>query len=249
MYINKDSHSLFSLYKTLILENFDLDTIIQDDGINPEIWPRLELKIQRCKFALMKKSIFIGNVLNRLKVCFSVDFDTMAVDDFGNIYINPKYALNLTEPQVTGVLAHEAMHVITLSFFRKRGRDHGLWNIATDYIMNMYLFADGFEMDEGGCDPILMNDRWVIPELKGKKTIKNLDITEMSADGLYDILKDIAHPTKGKGGGNEPVPVEVGDVIFDEKQGKYGVVTSIDPRTKVVTSTEISEAEIDQHLK
>ena len=248
MHLGKDSRTLFNLYRTFILENFDLDTIVKGDEISPEIWPRLELKIQRCKFALMKKSIFIGNVLNRLKVCFSTDIDTMAVDDFGNIYINPKYALDLTEPQVMGVLAHEAMHVVTLSFFRKRGRDHQLWNIATDYIMNMYLFADGFVMDEGGCDPVLKGDRWVIPELKGKKTIKDLDITEMSADKLYDILKDVANPTKGKGG-EGPVEVTVGDVIFDERQNKYGVVTNVDPRTKVVTSTEISKAEIDQHLK
>lgn len=249
MYLGKDSHTLFNLYRTLILESDD--TVVQGNSIDPKIWPKLELKIQRCKYALMKKSIFIGNVLARLKVCFSTDIDTMAVDDYGNIYINPSYALKLTEDQVVGVLAHEAMHVITLSFFRKRGRDHQLWNVATDYIMNMYLFADGFVMDEGGCDPVKKGDRWVIPELKGKKTVKDLDITEMSADKLYDIIKDIALPKQNQPGQGQsgPMPITVGDVIYDEKKGKYGIVTSIDPKTKIIDSTEIPESEIDQHLK
>ena len=248
MHLGRDSKALFSLYKNLILES--LDTIVQGDMIDPKIWPKLELKIQRCKYLLMKKSIFIGNVLARLKVCFATDIDTMAVDDYGNIYINPSYALNLTEEQVVGVLAHEAMHVITLSFFRKRGRDHKLWNIATDYIMNMYLFQDGFVMDEGGCDPVNKGGRWVIPELKGRKTIKDLDITEMSADKLYDIIKDVANPPDQQpGGGSGPMPVSIGDVVYDEKTGKYGVVTAVDVKTQTVTSTEISQAEIDQHLK
>jgi len=247
MYLGKDSRTLFDLYKTLILESDD--SVVQGDMIDPKIWPKLELKIQRCKYLLMKKSIFIGNVLARLKVCFATDIDTMAVDDYGNIYINPSYALKLTEDQVVGVLAHEAMHVITLSFFRKRGRNHYLWNIATDYIMNMYLFQDGFTMDEGGCDPVKKGDRWIIPELKGKKVIKNLDITEMSADKLYDIIKDVAcEPKDQKSQGQGPIPINIGDVIYDEKKGKYGIVTSIDPRTKELTSKEISEAEIDQHL-
>jgi hypothetical protein len=248
MYLGKDSRTLFNLYKTLILESED--TVVQGDMIDPKIWPKLELKIQRCKYLLMKKSIFIGNVLARLKVCFANDIDTMAVDDYGNIYINPSYALKLTEDQVVGVLAHEAMHVITLSFFRKRGRNHHLWNIATDYIMNMYLFQDGFVMDEGGCDPVEKGDRWVIPELKGKKTVKDLDITEMSADKLYDIIKDVAgEPEDQKSKGQGPVPINVGDVIYDEKKGKYGIVTSIDAKTRELTSKEISEAEIDQHLQ
>jgi hypothetical protein len=245
MYFKKENQNLFDLYKTLILESED--AVVQGDSINPKVWAKLELKIQRCKYALMKKSIFIGNVLARLKVCFSTDIDTMAVDDYGNIYINPSYALNLTEEQVVGVLAHEAMHVITLSFFRKRGRDHQLWNIATDYIMNMYLFADGFVMDEGGCDPVKKGDRWVIPELKGKKTIKDLDITEMTADKLYSIIESIATPKQGQqGGSGGPVPINIGDVIYDELTGKYGVVTAVG---KTIHSTEIPESEIDKHLK
>jgi predicted metal-dependent peptidase len=245
MYFKRENNNLYSLYKTLILESED--TIVQDGMIDPKTWAKLELKIQRCKYQLMKKSIFIGNVLARLKVCFSIDIDTMAVDDYGNIYINPSYALKLTEEQVVGVLAHEAMHVITLSFFRKRGRDHQLWNVATDYIMNMYLFQDGFVMDEGGCDPVKKGDKWIIPELKGKKTLKDLDISEMSADKLYDILESIALPKDQRsGGGAGTLPVNIGDVIYDEVTGKYGVVTAVG---KQIHSTEIPESEVEKHLK
>jgi Putative metallopeptidase domain len=249
MYFRKENQNLFDLYRSLIVEStkadIDIKDIVKDGMIDPKVWPKLELKIQRCKYLLMKKSIFIGNVLARLKVCFSTDIDTMAVDDYGNIYISPSYALKLSEDEVVGVLAHEAMHIITLSFFRKRGRDHQLWNIATDYIMNMYLFQDGFVMDEGGCDPVKKGDRWVIPELKGKKTVKDLDVTEMSADKLYDILVDIAIP-KDQRGQQSALPIEVGDVIYDEVKGKYGVVTAVG---KDIHSTEIPESEIDKHLK
>jgi hypothetical protein len=216
------------------------------NGIDPKTWAKLELTIRRCKYALMRKSVFIGNVLARLKICFTNDIDTMAVDDYGNIYISPKFALSISEDEVTAVLAHEAFHIINMTFFRKRGRDHELWNIATDYLMNMYLLQDGFKLPECGCNPVKKGDRWVIPVLRGTKEIKDTDITELSADDLYNILYSIAVP-RNKGGGDSSI--NVGDVVYDETTKKYGVVTSINPKTNKVQSREIPESEVERHLK
>ena len=244
MYYRREDHNLFGLYRSLILESNDTEV----DVIDPVTWGKLELTIRRCKYVLMKRSIFIGNVLARLKICFTNDIPTMAVDDFGNIYISPKFALSLSEEDIVSILAHEAMHIITLSFPRRRGREMKIWNIATDYIMNMYLQQDGFKFPDGFCNPVEKGGRWIIPELKGTKTIKNLDITEMSANELYDIIIQIAVPPDQQQGQGGPQEIEVGDIIRDTKTGRYGKVTSIDKATGRVTSTEIPKSEVEKHL-
>ena len=77
----------------------------------------------------------LGVILSKLNVRIVNSNDpivtTMAVDPMGNLYINPKFSDTLSEGEFYGVLAHEALHHANGTFWRKKDRDHTLWNIAT----------------------------------------------------------------------------------------------------------------------
>lgn len=74
---------------------------------------------------------------------------TAAVDGV-NIFINPDFFLSLSRQEQIFLLCHEAEHVMKLHHTRKGGRDHELWNQATDYAINDLLIQAGLTMPENG---------------------------------------------------------------------------------------------------
>lgn len=102
---------------------------------------------------------------NRISVA-AVDAETR------EIFVNP--AAGLGELECRFVLAHELLHVGLRHPNRCRGRDHELWNVACDYVVNGWLVEMGVgELPRLG----VLYD----PELKG-----------LSADAVYDrIVTDL----------------------------------------------------------
>lgn len=72
----------------------------------------------------------------------------IAFTDGKGIYINEPYiqtaeklmGKKFTLKNYMFIIAHEAMHLMTLTIDRKGNRDHELWNQATDYAINSILF-------------------------------------------------------------------------------------------------------------
>ena len=84
------------------------------------------------------------------------------------IYINP--GAGLTERECRFVMAHELLHVGLRHSARSEGRDHFLWNVACDYVINGWLI----EMEVGDVPTVgLLHD----PALKGE-----------SAESVYDRI-------------------------------------------------------------
>ena len=84
------------------------------------------------------------------------------------IYINP--AAGLSELECRFVMAHELLHVGFRHTARFEGRDHYLWNVACDYVINGWLI----EMEVGDIPAMgLLHD----PALKGE-----------SAESVYDRI-------------------------------------------------------------
>lgn len=110
------------------------------DASKLSVPPEVELVEQRfaaARFFLQKHFPLFYAMLAKMSVIYTYDVDTMAVDDKGNIYINPVFgSKSLTYNQFVGVIIHEVFHVANLTFARKKDRDHRLWNICTDVIMN-----------------------------------------------------------------------------------------------------------------
>lgn len=88
----------------------------------------------------------------------------------GEIYVNP--AAGLTEEEWRFVLAHEYLHAGLQHHARRSGRDHYLWNIACDFVINAWLHDMQIgAMPQNG----LMYD----------ETLKN-----QSAEEIYDTLTE-----------------------------------------------------------
>ncbi len=210
---------LYDIYRNIYRDRVNLtESEGGDDAVAnfpPEKFKELDMKIVRAKYRLYKDFPFFGLILMRLKTVITTDIPTMAVDDNNNIYINPSFALNdLSFDEMVGVLAHETFHVANLTLFRLRGRHHELWNIATDYIMNRDLLANGLKLPSLGLIPVNSNDKWSIKvKLNGK--MSTIDITDMTAEELYDAIITQAkqNAQNGQGGqGGQGAGINISDL-------------------------------------
>ena len=107
-------------------------------------------------------------IIEDLDTCQKHDISIAAVNAWdGEIYIN--ISMNLPEEEWRFVMAHEFLHAALLHHRRCEGRDPYLWNIATDYVINGWLF----EMQIGVMPEGVLFD----PAFKNK-----------SAEEIYDII-------------------------------------------------------------
>lgn len=96
------------------------------------------------------------------------DIDTAATDG-QNIFYNPDYIGTLTSSQLAGLLMHEILHAALLHVTRRGGRNHTLWNIAADIVVNGVIREQGdFDLPHG----VIEDDK-----------CKNL-----SAEEVYELL-------------------------------------------------------------
>jgi predicted metal-dependent peptidase len=108
-------------------------------------------------------------VVEDVSVCQRMHISVAAVDaQMQTIYFNP--GAGLDEEQYRFVMAHELLHVGLCHQSRQEGRDHYLWNVACDYVINGWLL----EMGIGDMPPI---GALLDPELKN-----------LSAEAIYDRI-------------------------------------------------------------
>jgi predicted metal-dependent peptidase len=176
------------------------------------------------RYYVIKHAPMIGLTLHKLNTVITFSIPTMAVDDKGNIYINPVFALEkCSKKEAVGVFIHEALHILTLTHQREMGRSHKLWNICTDYVMNYLIINDGFELPKGGCIPAENGDvKFRMPD----NSIVTFNIAGKTAEWLYHKLEKTWDEIKSN---TQTIPWEpqVGEVVCDPKLGKLGVVTAV----------------------
>ena len=184
LFRNNDDRDIFGRYQQILSEALGQGQL--KTQMDPDVFKQFEDKLTSAKYKLYRDYPFFGILLTKLKIVPTDSIDTMAVDNYSNIYINPDFVINKLSPdEVMGVLAHEVMHIATLSFFRQGGRGMELWNISTDYIMNRDLLEMGIPLPNLGLIPKQNGDKWSI-DMEGLGTI---DITDETAEGLHDKLK------------------------------------------------------------
>lgn len=110
------------------------------------------------------------HIIKDIEVCQKNSIQIAAVDvDKQEIYLNPLAGLEVEEWRF--VLAHEFLHAGLQHHNRCQGRNHYLWNIATDFVINGWLL-----------------------DMKIGKMPKNVlyaeEFKDMSAESVYDILLD-----------------------------------------------------------
>lgn len=233
----------------------------------------LEYKIIGGKHKLYAKAPELGRLLSKMtiKIVNSNDrnVQTMAVDNFGNIYINPKFSDTLSDEEFYGVFAHEALHIANRTFLRKGSRDHTLWNIATDAIMNWYLKRDKFELPKIGILPDNDSGKFVIkvlPGLKKEFTVLDDKGEALNAEGIYEQLAEFKDELseglpegKGEGEGEGEKEGEGGSGGKGKGEGKGGKGGSggkggtnieITPDGKVlINGKPMTKADLDKALE
>ena len=112
----------------------------------------MELNINSIKRKLLIKYGFFGNILANTTFEETKTVDTAATDG-KNIYYNSEFTNSLTEKEQIFLFAHELCHIALNHIYRSEGKDHELWNTATDAVINSYLTQkDGLQLIEGGVD-------------------------------------------------------------------------------------------------
>lgn len=122
--------------------------------------PKLSKSLEQARIKLMLDEPYLASAIARFPLIDAKAeghtwCDTMAVDGF-YIYVNPDFCEGLTGDELKFVLAHEVMHCVLGHSDRRGGRDRKLWNIATDYSINLKLTEFGFKMPKVG----LINNKY-----------------------------------------------------------------------------------------
>ena len=101
-----------------------------------------EERMIKARAKLMKGNVGMATMLLKLTLIEDNQrCQTMATDGV-NIYWNDEFVKSITDDEIQAVLVHEASHVIWEHPLRKGKRNHELWNIATDYVINSWIAYD-----------------------------------------------------------------------------------------------------------
>ena len=105
-------------------------------------------KITKARAALVLSQPFFGSLALHLRPVADPSVETMETDG-RTLFANPAFADGLSFDRLTGVVAHEVMHLACAHHARRGGRDPRRWNVACDYAINGLLLEAGFVLPEG----------------------------------------------------------------------------------------------------
>lgn len=100
-------------------------------------------KLDKAKAQLLGKSPFFATLMMGTQVIEDNNIPTAATDG-KKIYYNAAFIDGLSVDVVQFVMAHELGHMMYEHVERKGSRNHRLYNIAGDYVINLLLKDDGF---------------------------------------------------------------------------------------------------------
>lgn len=121
----------------------------------------------------------LGGLASHFKIiedyglCYQNDIQIAAIDvDVHEIYVNP--SCRYSKEQWQFVLAHEYLHAGLQHQERRQGRDPYLWNIACDFVINLWL------------------NEMQIGDMPADGLLYDISLKGMSAESIYDkMLSDM----------------------------------------------------------
>ncbi len=177
----------FNTYETLLIVN----EMVNADKVDPKALN----KVRRCFTQIITNFGFFAELLFNLNIMEAhpdSDIKTMATDGKSIAYC-AKFVNELTEAEVVFVIIHEIMHNANFHFVRQGTRDHGLWNSAADYAINIQI--EDMKND-------LKSNILSAP----KKILLDEQYRGMGAEQIYDILEQKNPPPPPGGGGGQGKP-------------------------------------------
>ena len=86
-----------------------------------------------------------GTILMRLDIKEDLHINAMSTNGV-ELKFRPNFIHSITHAELTGVLAHAAMHIALCHHLRQGKREHSKWNEACDYAINSILLQSGFTL-------------------------------------------------------------------------------------------------------
>lgn len=105
-------------------------------------------KLLKAKVQLILNQPFFATIALRLQYITDTSVKTAVINGL-DIKFNPEYIEKLSVNELTGLLAHEIMHITLLHHIRRNNRSEDKWNIACDYAINPLLIDSGFSLPNG----------------------------------------------------------------------------------------------------
>ena len=143
-------------------------------------------RLQKARAKMLLRHPFFATLMMSTPMVITKDVPTMATD-MAKLYINPDFVEEITDDDISFVLAHEVMHIALEHGLRLQGRNPQLWNIAADYALNLILVDSGFERPSHKCGG-LFDDQY-----KG-----------MTADQIYEKLQQDVDKARKQGKSGAP---------------------------------------------
>lgn len=129
---------------------------------------KIDIRVVKARTALILAHAFFGSLAMRLIPVERSDVETMATDG-KFLFYSRKFLDAITASVTTFVVAHEVLHCALGHHCRRGNRDHKLWNIACDYVVNWLLKEAGFTLPD-----------WVLVDAR---------FAGMKAEQVYEILR------------------------------------------------------------
>lgn len=127
--------------------------------------------IVTARVSLLFNQPFFGNLATRMQLIDASKWCKTAATDGRNLYYNREFIKALTPDELVFLISHEVLHCVYDHLGRKGGREHKLWNMANDYIVNYTLVKERLgDMPKGG----LYDDKYT---------------DEMTSEEVYRLLE------------------------------------------------------------
>ena len=140
---------------------------------------------EQARIYLLDSQPFYGTLLLQLRYCgYNPSVPTAGIAPDGSLYMNPHFMSTLSREEQRGILLHETLHVAFDVFGRRGPRNHRLWNMAHDYVINLFINdipSGRIALPKGG----LLDEKY-----RG-----------MSAEEVYDLLQQEGEGDDSDGGG------------------------------------------------
>ncbi len=218
-----------------------------------------EDRIIKARAKLMKGNIGMASMLLSLELIEASDrCDTMATDGV-NIYWNDEFVKTLSDDEIQAVLVHEASHVIWEHPLRKGKRNHEVWNIATDYVINSWIAYDlGMQLPKDGLLDIeyrgqsaeavyrtLMNDdealQDAIDDMKSKSDDSDSDQSENSGGDSQSDDSDSDESNQAPSQGGNDTGKSLLDELADMKPSSGEVWMPTDEKGNELSENALAE--------
>ena len=163
----------------------------------------------------------LGSVMCSLDIMFDGRIDTACVGS-KMIRWNPEFFERCTPKGRVFVLMHELWHIARLHRVRRNNRDHKRWNHACDYIINEWLFKEGYACtpaDVGGIE-ILLNKRYF--GMCEEEVYNLLNADDFSQEASDDSMDDL--PPSDEADEACDVPIVVRAVEAANQAGMPGTI-------------------------